>query len=223
MQETRRYLSRPRPQSVVVVRRLLHELPAAIKRWQATDPVLADLARRRPPGPRPGRRDSAFATLVESLLHQQVSLAAGRSIVRRVRTACGGRITPQAIVRLSPQRLRAAGVSRQKQSYIRDLARRTRSGALDFRRLASQSDDEVVEALTAVRGIGPWTAKMFLLFHLERPNVVSPEDFGLRLAASRIYRVRLSRTSRFLESRARVWSPYGSLACLTLWQHKDGG
>lgn len=203
------------------MKRLLAQLPGAIRLWEERDPVMARLARTNPPAPSSDHRGSGFHSLATSLLHQQVSLAAGRSITRRLRRACGGRLTPARLLRRSVKELRAAGVSRQKASYLRDLAARVDSGRLDFRRLRGASDAAVIEALTAVKGIGPWTAKMFLLFHLERPDVVAPEDLGLRLAVSDAYGVRMDRTARFLERNADRWSPHGSLACLTLWAHKD--
>lgn len=201
--------------------RLLAHLPDAIRAWETRDPVLARLARATPPRPASDRRTSGFHSLTVSLLHQQVSLAAGRSITRRLTRACGGRITPSRLLRLPPETIRGSGVSRMKASYLRDLAVRVDSARLEFRRLRTASDEEVVEALTAVRGIGPWTAKMFLLFHLQRPDVVAPEDLGLRLAVADAYGVRMDRTARFLERNAPRWSPYGSLASLTLWAHKD--
>lgn len=205
----------------MVARDLASDLPVALKRWAQTDPVMERLARARPPRALPRPRRSAFASLVLSLLQQQVSVAAGHSIAKRVIASCGGRITPKAILAQSPTRLRAAGVSRQKRSYIRDLARRATRGDLDFRALARRSDAEVLERLTRVRGVGTWTAKMFLMFHLRRPDVVAPEDLGLRLAASRAYGVPLTRAAGFLETQHEAWRPYGSLACLTLWTHKD--
>lgn len=201
--------------------RLHAQLPAALRHWAKTDPVLARLARSQGPRPMPLPRASGFASLVIALLHQQVSVAAGRSITRKVQTACGGRITPRAIARASESELRACGVSRQKLGYLRDLAERTLRREVDFRRFAQMTDAEVIENLTRVKGIGSWTAKMFLLFHLQRPDVVAPEDLGLRLAAARAYRVPVSRAARLLESRQAHWSPYGSLASLVLWTHKD--
>ncbi|MBI2077967.1 MAG: DNA-3-methyladenine glycosylase 2 family protein [Euryarchaeota archaeon] len=203
------------------MRHALADLPAAIRAWTTTDPIMARLARRTPPRPMAAGRTTGFATLVTALIHQQVSLAAGRSITRKVTAACGGRLTPDAVLRASPANLRRAGLSRQKRSYVLDLARRTNRGDVSFRRLARETDTAVIETLTRVRGIGSWTAKMFLLAHLKRPDVVAPEDLGLRLAASHAYNIPLAKTAQFLESRRPLWRPFGSLACLTLWAHKD--
>lgn len=202
--------------------RLLNLLPRAVHAWNRSDPKLASWARRRPPQPWTKPVGGPFVHLVHSLLQQQVSIAAGRSIAGELRAACGGRITPGVLRTLSTARLRAAGVSRQKQTYLRDLARRTEEGELDFRAMRRRTDEEVIEALTGVHGIGPWTAKMFLIFHLERPDVVAPEDLGLQIGAVRAFRVPMARARRVLERRSVRWAPYRSLACLTLWACKDG-
>jgi DNA-3-methyladenine glycosylase II len=174
-------------------------------------------------GPRAldARPSSAFDSLVSSLIHQQVSMAAGRTIYGRLKTACQGRITPRRVLGLGPQGLRACGVSRQKQGYILDMAQKAASGALPLASLSRRSDEEVERLLTQVKGIGPWTAKMFLLFHLQRPDVVAPQDLGLQMAASRAYDVSPKATAAFLVSQASKWSPYGSLASLVLWSSKD--
>jgi DNA-3-methyladenine glycosylase II len=202
-------------------RPLLADLARALAAWEKSDPILARLARAHGPRSMPRARDGAFSSLVTSLIHQQVSVAAGRTITLRVKAACGGRITPHAIARLLPRTLRAAGLSRQKQSYVLDLAQRTLSGELNFRRISRMSDQAAIEALTQVRGVGTWTARMFLLFHMERPDVVAPEDLGLRMAVSRAYRVPEKKAAEFLIERSAVWRPYGSLASLVLWAHKD--
>ena len=203
------------------MRRIFEHLPSAIKHWTSTDPVMAKLAKATPPRSIDAARSTGFATLVISLIHQQVSLAAGRSITRKVKAACGRRLTPASVLATSPAKFRAGGLSRQKRSYVLDLARRTQRGQVSFRRFPFQTDDAVIEALTRVRGIGSWTAKMFLLAHLERPDVVAPEDLGLRLAAAKAYGVPIEKAAAFLEQKRAAWRPYGSLACLTLWAHKD--
>ena len=201
--------------------RLHDAFPKALRHWSKTDPVLARLAKAHAPQAMPSPRASGFASLVVALLHQQVSVAAGRSMTRKVQAACGGRITARAIERTSEAALRACGVSRQKQSYIRDLAARTLRGDVDFRGFARMPDAEVIGSLTQVKGIGTWTAKMFLLFHMRRPDVVAPEDLGLRMAVASAYKVPMSRAVRVMQQRQAAWSPYGSLASLVLWAHKD--
>jgi DNA-3-methyladenine glycosylase II len=158
--------------------------------------------------------------LVTSLIHQQVSIAAAASILRKFRAVCGGRISPERVLRLSDEEIRSAGVSRQKMEYIRDLARRTKTRDVDFRAFPSMPDAAIIEELTKVRGIGVWTAKMFLLFHMGRPDVVSPEDLGIRIAVSKAYKVPPSRVVPFIVKQSLKWSPFGSLASLTLWASK---
>lgn len=191
-------------------------LPAALAHWQSTDPALARLARAQDVHP-PLPRGTPFGALARSLLHQQVSVAAGETISRRLTAACHGRVTPEAVLALGEAGMQACGISRQKRSYLVDLATKVRDGTIDFPSLRKADDAAVIEALTQVRGIGEWTAQMFLIFHLGRPDVVAPDDLGLRLAVRDAYGVRIDRTRRFLERRAPDWSPFGSLACLTLW------
>lgn len=213
LRETADGRTMPRAQTLDYERALAH--------WSRADPVLARLARTHAPRTLPRPPEAGFASLVTSLLHQQVSVAAGRSIERKLRRACEGRVTAARIRGLSPTALRACGVSRQKQGYLRDLAAKTLDGSIDFRRLSRHRDEDVVSTLTQVKGIGPWTAKMFLLFHLRRPDVVAHEDLGLQVSVQSVYGIPRSRAARFLERKAPVWSPYGSLASLTLWAHKD--
>lgn len=202
------------------MKRLAPGLAKAVEHWQIHDPVMARLAHEVPPFPDISKRHSGFDSLVTSLIHQQVSIAAAASILRKFREACGGRITPERVLRLSDAQIRGAGVSRQKMGYIRDLARKTVSREVDFRSFPGMSDEAIIEELTKVRGIGVWTAKMFLLFHMARPDIVSPEDLGIRLAVSKAYKVPPSRVVSFIDKQATKWRPYGSLASLTLWASK---
>lgn len=196
--------------------------PAAIRLWEASDPVMARLAQEHRPNLRFSGRTSAFSSLAVSLVHQQVSVAAGRAIWRRVRDSCGGRVTPASVLSTPVGRLRRAGLSRQKLSYLRDLAAKVQAREVPIRRFRTMTDTEIVESLTQVKGIGVWTAKMFLLFHLERPDVLAEEDLGLQIATARAYKVPIKRARRFLEGRRRAWSPYSTIASMVLWRSKDG-
>ncbi len=197
---------------------LLALLPKARRRWAQTDPVLARLSREHAPTARPIADPSdGFDALVGSLVHQQVSLAAGRAIYSRLTAALGGAVTPEAVLRVGPDGMRAAGLSRPKATYVADLAAWTAAGAIAFDRFPSMPDDDVVTALTAVKGIGDWTAKMFLIFHLSRPDVLAPEDLGLRIAVSHFYRVSPERAAALMEKKRPAWSPYASVASLVLW------
>ncbi|HVL47487.1 MAG TPA: DNA-3-methyladenine glycosylase 2 family protein [Candidatus Thermoplasmatota archaeon] len=196
---------------------LLAHLPKARRRWARTDPVMAALSRSRPMPARAIETTTPFEALATSIIHQQVSLAAGRVIVSRVAAAAGGNLAPAGVLAAGPDRLRAAGLSRPKTAYVLDLAERAHTGALDLDALASMDDAAVVDALTEVKGIGVWTAKMFLIFHLARPDVLAPEDLGLQIAVAKAYKVPRARAAAKMTKLAPAWSPYASLAALTLW------
>jgi DNA-3-methyladenine glycosylase II len=196
---------------------LLADLAAAIDHWRPTDPVLADLAQAHPPGPWPDANDDPFVALVRAIVHQQVSLAAGRTIYGRFEAAVG-QVAPGPVLAAGEHALRGAGLSGQKTSYVLDLAARVADGSLDLARLGDASDDEVVAALTQVKGIGVWSAKMFLLFHLQRPDVCPWEDLGVRIAVTSFYGIPEGEATAWLRDEARPrWSPYNSLAARVLW------
>lgn len=196
---------------------LLALLPKARRRWAQTDPVLAAIAREHPPPERPLAFSDPFEALVSSIAHQQVSMASGRAIVGRITAACGGAIAPEAVLRLGEPGVRAAGFSRPKTGYVLDLARKVADGHVDFARLAQAPDEEAIATLTEVKGIGTWTAKMFLLFQLSRPDVHPHEDLGLQVAVSKAYRVPRTRAAAKMVRLHPAWSPYASVAALTLW------
>lgn len=210
----RKRLSRPPRFGAPLPDPLLALLPKARRRWASTDPILHAIAKEHPPRPRPETREDPFAALVSSIAHQQVSLAAGRAIYARLESLGG---SPDALLAAGPDGLRAAGLSRPKVAYVLDLSERVRSGALDLSRLGAMTDTDIIAALTEVKGIGVWTARMFLIFHLARPDVVAPEDLGLQIAVARAYKVPRNRAAAKMTKMARAWSPYGSVASLTLW------
>lgn len=202
---------------------LLADLPLALKHWKRSDPLLHALAKRHPPGPRGSGRRSAFATLAGSIISQQVSVAAARTIYGRLEAACGGRVTPDRILALPPDALQGVGLSRGKTAYITDLAAKVAAREVDTRRFSRMTDEEVIADLTRVKGIGRWTAQMFLIFHLHRPDVLAPDDLGLQLAAAILYGVPAKEARALLIARGPSWSPYASLASLTLWDSRRIG
>lgn len=187
----------------------------AIDHWTKADPVLADLARSTDIPRRLEREADAFTSLVRSIVHQQVSLAAGTTIFGRVAEATGP--TPDGVLAAGEVRLRAAGLSRAKVGYILDLAARVADGSLDLAALAELDDDAATAALTQVRGIGAWSAKMHLIFHMGRPDVCPWEDLGVRLAVERFYGVPMPDTTKWLKAQQAKWSPFNSLAARVLW------
>ena len=162
------------------------------------------------------RKPNCFASLAESIVHQQLSLAAGQTIYKRVVALCNGRtLHPDSIAPLSDQQLRDAGLSWSKVAYLRDLAARLTDRRLRLRRLPNLTDDEVVAALTEVKGIGQWSAEMYLIFVLNRPDVFSPGDVGLQRAVKRLYgcNVHAARLKKVITR----WQPYRSVASWYLW------
>ena len=180
--------------------------------------MLASLSRANPiPAEAPISGSEGFGVLVQSITHQQVSMAAGRTIHSRLVKSLGGKVTPRRVLNRELPDLRAAGLSRSKAAYIQDLAQRTLAGDVEFERFDKMPDAAIIEELTAVKGIGTWTAKMFLIFHLQRPDVSAPEDLGLRLAVASAYGAKADKAARLMEEKARVWSPYNSVAARVLW------
>ena len=191
------------------------------------DPVLAGLIDRIGPmsvGERERRRASArpadaFAALVRIVVGQQLSTKAARSIYARlVELFDGGAPTPEGLLALDEETLRGVGLSGRKVSYLRDLARHVRDGELELDRLDQLSDEEVIEEIVAVRGFGRWSAEMFLIFHLERPDVISGGDLGIRRAIQLAYALDEMPTPDEVVARAERWRPNRSLASLYLWE-----
>ncbi|MBU6422643.1 MAG: DNA-3-methyladenine glycosylase [Chloroflexi bacterium] len=165
-----------------------------------------------------GRPKDAFGSLLRSIVGQQLSVHAARAIFGRVVDANGGSSpTPQELLRMRETTLRRCGLSGTKIAYTRDLARRFRNGTLDARRIRRLDDEGVRDAITEVKGLGRWTADMFLMFHLRRPDVLPVGDLGLRRAVERAYRIPLPDAAR-LESLAEPWRPYRTIASLYLWE-----
>lgn len=194
----------------------------------ARDPVLAQvIARvrlkplRRVTDPGTGDLAGYFRTLVTSIVSQQISLAAAASIMRRLLELFGGEPTPAKVLRAPVGKLRAAGLSASKAAYLRDLAAHVKDGRLDLAHVASLPDEEVMRELVAVKGIGPWTAEMFLMFSLRREDVFSYGDVGLVNAMARLYRLRKPASRARLERIVRKWAPYRTLAARYLWASLD--
>lgn len=194
---------------------MLDRLPEAIAHWRTTDPVLADLAAEVQLERRPEDEPDAFCALVRAIVHQQVSLAAGRTIYARVADACGP--SPEGVLMAGEEALRAAGLSRAKAAYVLDLAGRVVDG-FDLDGLRGLDDAAAVAALTQVKGIGVWSAKMHLIFHLDRPDVLPWEDLGVRAAVERFYGVPAAQAATWIQQEGGPrWSPFGTLAARVLW------
>ncbi|HZL49114.1 MAG TPA: DNA-3-methyladenine glycosylase [Solirubrobacteraceae bacterium] len=169
-----------------------------------------------------GRPDKSdyYGALVRTIAGQQLSVKAARSIYGRLTARFGDRPpTPQEILNDEPEELRAAaGLSRAKVSYLRSLAEHTLSGELELERLDDLPDEEVIAELTAVKGLGLWSAQMFLMFHLERPDVLPVGDLGIRRAIELAYGLDALPDPIAMEQIAEPWKPHRTLACRYLWR-----
>jgi DNA-3-methyladenine glycosylase II len=168
-------------------------------------------------------REPVFQTLVRSIVYQQLHGKAALTIYTRLADAAkADPLTPESILRLRPARMRAAGLSTQKLTYIRELARMTRDGSVNFDLCPNMDDAEVVEHLTRVKGIGVWTAHMFLIFALRRPDVLPTGDLGVRAGMKKIYGLAELPKPDEMERIASSWRPYCSIASWYLWRSLDG-
>jgi DNA-3-methyladenine glycosylase II len=197
----------------------------ALAHLRRSDPVMAAIIERvgpcrlGHPTDRGGPAPDHYGALVRSIVGQQLSVSAARSILARMHARYGGRTpTPSQILADDPEELRAAaGLSRPKVMFLRDLAERVDSGSLVLEELDRLSDRQVADQLVQVKGIGQWTVDMFLLFHLGRPDVLPVGDLGLRRAAMVEYGLRKLPQPRRLTQLARPWRPWRSVATWYMW------
>jgi len=165
--------------------------------------------------------EPTFRSLAEAIVYQQLNGKAAATIFKRFAALAGDPVTPTGILKLTAEQMRAVGLSKQKTSYLFDMAERGHRGELDFSRLAKLSDDDVIEHLTQVKGVGVWTAHMFLMFTLRRPDILPTGDFGVRSAMMKHYKKRKLPKPDVMEKIAKPWVPYRSIACWYLWQSLD--
>ncbi|HEX8221173.1 MAG TPA: DNA-3-methyladenine glycosylase [Chloroflexia bacterium] len=199
-------------------------LQAILDHLSASDPVMARLIDERGPlSITASPQDDYFFTVLDAIASQQLSSKVAATIVNRIRALVPGEETPTAaqIFALPDQALRDVGLSWAKVSYIKDLARRVVSGELDLVHVSGMSDEEIVKELVAVKGIGRWTAEMFLLFSLARPDVFAVDDYGLRVAVKRLYDLPDLPKPAPMREIAEPWRPYRSYASLYLWRSLD--
>lgn len=192
----------------------------ALNHLKKCDPVLREIIDRVGPfrmeyGP------AEFSSLAEAIVYQQLNGKAALKIFNRFADLAGRPLTPEGILKLSDQQLRSVGLSKQKSAYLKDLAAKTASGQLDFSQLHELPDEEVIKHLTQVKGIGVWTAHMFLMFSLRRPNVLPTGDYGVQMALKKHYRKRKLPKPKDMEKIARAWEPYRSVACWYMWRSLD--
>ena len=162
-----------------------------------------------------------FSSLAEAIVYQQLNGKAAVMIFNRFAALAGDPLTPEGILRLSDEQLRSVGLSKQKSAYLKDLSAKTAAGLLDFTRLPELTDEDVIEHLTQVKGIGVWTAHMFLMFSLRRPNVLPTGDYGVQVAIKKHYKKRKLPKPKDMEKIAKAWEPYRSVACWYMWRSLD--
>ncbi len=189
------------------------------------DPVLRGLIDAQgpidPETDRRGSRPDPFVALSRAIVGQQVSTKAAASIWAKFEGLFRGPPTPQKVARAKDERLRSAGLSGAKASYVKDLARHVVSGELDLERIGELADEDVIADLIEIKGIGRWTAEMFLIFHLGRPDVISAGDLGIRRAIEIAYGLDELPGPTDMERISDPWRPQRTLACLYLWRSLD--
>jgi DNA-3-methyladenine glycosylase II len=189
----------------------------AVAHLKKSDPVLRAIIERVGPV-RMEFGVPEFASLAEAIVYQQLNGKAAATIFKRFAALAGEPLRPQGILKLTDAQLRSVGLSIQKSSYLKDLSAKTAEGLLDFAKLGNMPDEEVINHLTQVKGIGVWTAHMFLMFSLRRPNVLPTGDYGIQMAIKKYYKKRKLPKPKDMEKIARPWEPYRSVACWYLWR-----
>ena len=185
------------------------------------DPVLAAIIRRTGPFAME-YGEPVFEELVRSIVYQQLSGRVAGVIFGRLRDALGdGPVTPAGILKLRPERMRRLGLSGQKTLYIRELAKHAKKGSVIFERLPEMDDQAVIDNLTQVKGVGVWTAHMFLMFALRRPDVLPVGDLGIRTAIQRAWNLSELPKPAEIERLAARWRPWASVASWSLWRSLD--
>jgi DNA-3-methyladenine glycosylase II len=197
------------------------DLEASLKALGGIEPAFAAaLERVGVPEPRTGER--GYATLLRAIVGQQVSVAAATAIWNRVETATGGASDPANMARTSDEALRAAGLSRQKIAYAKSLAEEVLSGRLDFERLPAD-DEEAIAHLVAVKGIGRWTAEIYLLFAEGRPDVFPAGDLAVRIEIGVIMGLDGKPSEKRVRELAEAWRPHRGAAAVFAWHHRRAG
>lgn len=202
-------------------RRLPYDPEVARRHLQHSDPVLRRVVRAA--GPFDLRlHGTPYQSLFRALLYQQLAGPAAAAIERRLLALSGGRVPePHALLALSPEEMRGAGISRQKAGYLHSLAEHAANGGLELRRLARMSDNDAIAAVTEIRGVGRWTADMLLIFCLGRPDVLPVGDLGIQKAMQVAYALKALPKAAEMTEIAEPWRPYRSAATWYLWRSID--
>ncbi len=197
--------------------------PRILRHFKKADPILYKVAINISKlEDLPNRRgEDYFIDLIDAIVSQQLSGKAAATILARFKALFkNGQITPQALLKLRDVDIRAAGMSYSKIKYIKDLATKVANGDIDFKKLEDLPDEQIIQELILVKGIGSWTAEMFLIFTLARPDVFSHGDLGLNNAIKKIYNLK-KHNEKEVEKLVSKWSPYKSTAARILWRSLD--
>jgi len=197
----------------------------AVRTLKRVDPVLAKVIEAVGPCRLEVRTEGThFYALTRSIVYQQLSGKAAATIFGRFNAlSTSGALTPAEVLALKDEPLRAAGLSRQKIGYLRDLADKVHTGALPLDTVETMNDDEIIKHLVQVKGIGRWTAQMFLMFRLGRQDVLPELDLGIQNAVKRAYRLRKRPVPERVRRIGSKWSPHSTVACWYLWRSLDNG
>jgi len=201
-------------------------IKAARLHLQKNDPVMKKIIKQV--GPFTGKTTrNRFAALVKSIVSQQISTAAARTILQQLHEAVVEKpgstfsVSPEDFAGKTPEQLKAAGVSKQKASYVFDLAEKVNDGTVDLKNIHRLDDEEAINCLVKVKGIGRWTAQMFLMFCLGRMNILPSDDLGIKNGVKRAYGLDVLPTPREVDQIGEAWRPYASVASWYLWRSID--
>jgi DNA-3-methyladenine glycosylase II len=194
---------------------------AAVRHLRKADPVIHGVYKQVGPCTLKPQRDR-FNMLVRSIISQQISTAAARSIRAKLEALIApNKVSPEVLAGLSFEQLRSAGLSSQKATYLHDLAAKAADGTVQLKTVGRKSDEEIITELIQVKGIGRWTAQMFLIFSLGRPDVFPPDDLGIKMALRNLYGLAELPTKAEAHALAAPWTPHSTFATWYLWRSLD--
>jgi DNA-3-methyladenine glycosylase II len=197
------------------------DLAAAARHFRKVDPVIHGVFKQVGPCTLKPQRDR-FNMLVRSIISQQISTSAARSIRAKLEALIAPeKVSPEVLSRLTFEQLRSAGLSSQKATYLHDLAAKAADGTVQLKTVGRKSDEEIIAELIQVKGIGRWTAQMFLIFSLGRPDVFPPDDLGIKVALRNLYGLAELPTKAEAHALAAPWTPHSTFATWYLWRSLD--
>lgn len=176
-----------------------------------------------PPQFRRAHTSDPFQSLCEAIIYQQISGGAAASILKKFKALWPKKDfpTPADVIKIKPEKLRSAGISPQKLAYLKDLASKFTDGTINPSKFRRMSDEEIIAHVTAVKGVGVWTAQMFLMFTLGRPDVLPTGDLGIQKAFQKVFKLRAKPSPQKMELLARQWAGHRTVACFYLWRMLD--